>query len=747
MPRPALLLLLLLLTMLIAPTASAAEGGTPLTLERLYADPALSGTPLRGLKLSPDGRYASFLRGRDEDQNQQDLWAYDVKTGKTARLVDSTALVAEETLSDEEKARRERLRITSLRGIVEYFWDAKAERLLFPLGGALYLYELESGESRQLTRAEDGFATDPKFSPRGGYVSYVRAQNLEVIRLSDGQRLPITTKGGGTVSYGMAEFVAQEEMSRLTGYWWAPDDSGLLYTRIDETPVPIERRFEIYADRTEVIEQRYPAAGKNNVLIELHEYRFEGETHTPVPLGAETDIYIARAGYTRDGAVWFQRQSRNQRTLDLIRWDRASGTATTLLTETAPDWVNLHDDLRFLRDGRFLWSSERDGYRQLELRAADGKLLHTITRGSGWQVDAVLAVDERRGQVYFAANRDAVVEKQLYRAALDGSDADQLTRISQRAGWHEASFAGDASVYLETWSDQLTPPQVRLRRADGRELTVLDANAVVEGHPYFPHAAAHIKAEFGTLSGPDGSTLHWRMLKPRGYREGQRYPVFLRTYGGPHVQVVQNSWDGRWGLFDQLMAQRGFIVFSLDNRGSDRRGKAFESALYGRMGGPEVEDQLAGIRWLRERADVDPARIGVFGWSYGGYMVLHLLARGSEVIKGGVSVAPVTDWALYDTHYTERYMDHPAANPEGYRQASIFPHLDGLTSDLYLIHGMADDNVLFTHSTALMSALQERGTRFRLMTYPGGKHGINATTAQRRHVFAEVLGYFESVIR
>ena len=251
----------------------------------------------------------------------------------------------------------------------------------------------------------------------------------------------------------------------------------------------------------------------------------------------------------------------------------------------------------------------------------------------------------------------------------------------------------------------------------------------------------HRKAEFGTLTAPDGQTLHYRVIKPAGFVEGQRYPALVRVYGGPHVQYVQRRWDERWGLFDQVLAQRGFVVFTLDNRGSARRGVAFEAPIHRRMGGPEVEDQLAGVRWLAQQAFVDGKRIGVFGWSYGGYMSLMLLAKHSSEIAAGVAVAPVTEWRLYDTHYTERYMDDPAAHSGAYDQSAVFAHLAGLTSPLLLIHGMADDNVLFTHSTQLMAALQDRGTRFDLMTYPGGKHGINGTPAMRKHVLGSIVGW------
>jgi dipeptidyl-peptidase 4 len=270
---------------------------------------------------------------------------------------------------------------------------------------------------------------------------------------------------------------------------------------------------------------------------------------------------------------------------------------------------------------------------------------------------------------------------------------------------------------------------------------------VADGHPLAPYLPGFARPEYGYLPAPDGTRLRYRILKPRGFDPARRWPVYVRTYGGPHVQVVNQSWDARWGLFDQYMAQRGFVVFSADNRGSARRGKRFEEAVYGKMGQVDVADQAAAVRWLKQQPWVDGGRIGVFGWSYGGYMTLMLLAQHPDEFACGVAVAPVSDWSLYDTHYTERYMDLPARNPEGYRAGDVLTHLDGLKSPLLLIHGMADDNVLFVQSTRVMSALQERGVDFALMTYPGGKHGINATPAQRRHVFGQIARQFEGCLK
>lgn len=398
----------------------------------------------------------------------------------------------------------------------------------------------------------------------------------------------------------------------------------------------------------------------------------------------------------------------------------------------------LHDDLRFLKDGRLLWNSERSGHSHLYVVSADGTASTPLTSGE-WVVDQVEAVDEAAGKVYFTATKDSPTERQLYVVPLAGGPVEKLSRVR---GTHAISFARNASVYVDSWSNTATPPQIELFKADGSKLaTLVDNDLGDPRHPFAKYRDALRPVEFGTLTAADGRTpLHYRLLRPAGFDPAKKYPVMVYVYGGPAAQTVVDSWPVRAdAMFDQYLAQHGYVVFSLDNRGTPRRGREFGGALYGRQGTVEVEDQLRGVAWLKSQPWVDPTRIGVQGWSNGGYMTLMLLAKHSEAYACGVAGAPVTDWGLYDTHYTERYMNLPAANPEGYREARVAEHLDGLSSKLLLIHGMADDNVLFTNSTALMSALQKRGTPFELMTYPGAKHGLSGQDALHRYRTAEAF--------
>ncbi|WP_332848128.1 S9 family peptidase [Massilia sp. S19_KUP03_FR1] len=733
-------LLVCLLAFLSIMPASAEK----LTLDRIHGDPSLAGPGVRSLRVSPDGERVTFLRGREDNQFQLDLWEFNTKDKSTHRLVDSKLLVPTENLSPEEKARRERARTASLSGILSYSWSPDGKQLLVPIAGDLFLVDVAHPD--QARKVASGNVLDPKISPRGKFVSFVRAQNLFIIDLATGAERQLTNDGQGTIHNAEAEFVAQEEMDQTTGYYWAPDDSAIAYKRYDEAPVPVVRRFEIFADRTDVVEQHYPAAGDPNVLVDLLVVSTTAVgQNAPAPrkidLGANRDIYLVRADFSADSkTIVYQRQSRDQKKLELIAVDAATLAQTTLLTETSTTWVSIHDDLRFLKNrSAFIWASERSGRKHLYLYDMKGKLLHPITKGE-WGIDNVLAVDEAAGKVFVASNRDAVIDKQAYAVKLDGSNADKPARITLGDGWHENSFSRNGQLFVDTYSNPQTPPQVSIRKADGSMIQWLEHNELNATHPYAKFLPDHLPTEFGTIKAHDGQTLHYSMIKPANFDATKRYPVFLFTYGGPHSQRVTRTWGN---YFDQYMAQQGFVVFRLDNRGSSRRERAFTDVIYNNLGKNEVEDQVTGIDWLAKQSFVDPQRVGVFGWSYGGFMTLRLLSAASDKIAMGVSVAPVTDWALYDTHYTEQFVGAtPKSDPQAYANSGVFAHLDGLKSPLLLIHGMADDNVLFTNTTRLIDNLVNRNVKFDLMTYPGAKHGISARSSQR-HVYGLIEAFFK----
>ncbi|PKG59107.1 S9 family peptidase [Shewanella sp. GutDb-MelDb] len=739
-------LLLATLPMVMASTAVAqstalAGGDTPLTIERMYASPALAGTSPRGLKLSPDGKRVTYLAGRKDDQHLYDLWQMDVASGKQSLLLDADKLVAGE-LSDEEKARRERQRIYG-QGIMEYFWADDSQAILIPASGLLYYFSVNSNQVKLLNTGE-GFATDARLSPKGNLVSFVREQNLYVLDLKTEKVTALTTDGGGAIKNAMAEFVAQEEMGRMTGYWWSPDESAIAYTRIDESGVELVTRNEIYADGIKLTEQRYPYAGKNNVKIELGVVSLNDKKVAWVDLGKETDIYLPRVKWLPDSKqLSYQWQSRDQQSLDLrvVNIDDIKRNKN-LVQERSQAWVNLNDDLHFLKQQKaFIWASERDGFNHLYLIGLDGNVIRQLTKGE-WAVDDVEFIDEKAGQVYFTGRQTKVTEKQLYRVAIAGGKVEP---ISTRSGMHSTVFADNQPVYLDYFSSLSQPPQVSLHDDSGKRLAWVEQNEVKPGHPLYDYFGLWQVPEFGELTAEDGQALQYRMFKPTHFDASKKYPVVVRVYGGPHAQLVTNSWSHQ-DYFTQHLLQQGFIVYQLDNRGSAHRGTKFEYVIYKQLGDAEVNDQKVGVDYLRSLPFVDGDNIAIYGHSYGGYMALMSLFKAPDYFKAAISGAPVSDWSLYDTHYTERYLSHPETNAKGYEASSVLPYVKGYESGLLMYHGMADDNVLFENSTRVYKALQDEGKLFQMIDYPGSKHSMRGEKV-RVHLYRSLADFLERELK
>lgn len=740
---------LTLVRSLAAPLALALAlmTGTPapaadLKIEDFTGAESLSGPRVQSARVAPDGSQVAFLQGSQDNRFLLDIWLQDRSGAAPRRLTDAARLQPHEQLSDAEKARRERARTAEFSGILDYRWSHDGSAVLFTLGGDLYLQPVAAGAApRKLVSAHDprDAVIDPAVSPKGRYVSFLRRLNLWILDLQTGKLQQFSHEGGGLRHAGEAEFVAQEEFEQEHGYWWAPDDSALVYKVVDESPVAVAHRLEVYADHAETVEQRYPAAGTANARVHLVVRDLAGHARS-VPGSEQPDHYLVGVDWRPDARGFFyQRLNRAQNLLELIGVDWPTLGHRTLLEERSTSWVDVEDMFRPLEDGGFLWGSARTGWPQLYRYDAHGQLLGALTSGH-WTIDRVLAVDEKAAKVFVSGNRDEVAGCQLY--AVDLAPGGAVSRLHDSGGWHSAEFAEKGTLYIDTWSDENTPPRTALFDASGQRLAWLQENRLDESHPYWPHRASHAPWTYGTLTGSDGVALDYGLLKPVDFDPARRYPVVVMVYGGPHVQTVVRAWRDSETLFEQYLAQHGYLVFRLDNRGSARRGTAFANAIFRQLGTLEVQDQASGLDWLRAQPYVDGARIGVFGWSYGGYMSLMMQARLADRLAAGVVVAPVTDWALYDTAYTERYMGTPADNPHGYADSRVFPWLDGLRRPLLLIHGMADDNVLFSNSTALMAALQARNFQFDLMTYPGAKHGIAGPEA-RRHLFTRVIDFFD----
>jgi dipeptidyl-peptidase-4 len=704
-----------------------------LTLERIFASPSLSGPTPRLLKLSPDGRLATMLRNRADDRDRYDLWAVDTSTGQARMLVDSARVGSGGEISEEERMRRERARLSGVRGIVSYDWSPDGRSILVPLDGDLYLAGLD-GNVRRIT-ATPQTELDAQVSRTGRYLSFVRDQNLYVVDAEGQSERRLTEDGAGTVSWGSAEFVAQEEMDRRTGHWWAPGDRYLAVARVDEEPVHIVTRTAIGTEGTRTYQQRYPAAGTPNARVELYVMAPDGSGRVKVDLGSDPDIYLARVDWTPDGnTLLVQRESRDQKRLDMLSVDPATGSSRVLFSETSPTWLNLHDNLRALRDGSLIWTSERSGFSHI-YRFRSGRWTQ-LTRGD-WAVDRVVGVDERGGRIYFTGNRETPLEHQLY--WIDLARGGTPRRVTETGWWNSAEMDDAATRALVTRSSPTQPSQVYLADASGRRIAWIEENRLDASHPYARYLASHVAPVFGTIRAADGSELHYKMLSPP--REpGRRYPVFVQVYGGPGAgRQVTRTWGSP---IQQYLVDRGYIVFSIDGRGSPDRGKAFEDAIYHAMGTVEVQDQLAGVNWLRGQDYVDPEHISVYGWSYGGYMTVKLLEAAPGTFAAGIAGAPVTRWELYDTHYTERYLGNPASDPAPYLASGAIPNAGRIADPLLLIHGMADDNVVFENSTVLMGALQAASRPFEMMVYPGATHGVSGE-ARQLHLWRTITGFLE----
>ena len=567
----------------------------------------------------------------------------------------------------------------------------------------------------------------------------MRDRNLWLRELDSGTERALTDTGSATLASGLAEFVAQEEMGRLEGFWWNPDAQRIAFIEFDESAVEILDRVAIGGDGATLTQQRYPLAGTDNVSVRVGIVDIRSGDIVWMESGADPDIYIARVQWSDDGSqLWVQRQPRSQRELDLLSVDPTSGTSTTLITERSSSWINLHDDLQPLRDGGFLWTSERSGFRHIYRYDARAREAIAVTQGE-WLVDEIECVDSANDYVYFTGWRNDPRTAALYRTKLSGGTPNEPERVSGTEGWHSIATAADCSVYIDTFSTPEHPPQVSVHDSDGQRLTWLVQNSLDASHPYAPYLDTHVAPEFGSLEVEDGTELFFKLYRPSDFDPQQEYPAIVMVYGGPRAQRVRRDWGS---MTAQVYADSGYVVFALDNRGSYRRGVEFESGLQGLMGELETRDQLAGIRFLGGLPYVDAQNIGVQGWSYGGYMTLMLLAKGGDLVAAGSAGAPVTDWRLYDTHYTERYLLTPQENAQGYERSSVFPYLEGITGALQLIHGMADDNVFFTNSTMLMQALQQANQSFELMTYPGETHFIR-NRASRLHADTIALEFFD----
>ena len=691
---------------------TAAAGEFP-TLDDLFGTDRFDDTAPDLTLWLPDG--SGFLF-RDTRDGTRGLYRQDVASGATARLVDWDALLG-------DLYRRRPGYVRPAMDDVNTHPGMGASPVLSPDGrhlagiaaGDLYLLELATGSARFLTESEapERFAG---FSPDGRQLGFVRDGDLYRLELETGREHRLTDRGVNTaVLNGAADWVYEEELNVTRSFWWSPAGDRILFVQYDTSPIPA---FPITDELTEVAGlewQRYPKAGDPNAVVRLGVVETAGAAVTWIPTGVG-DGYLARAGWLPGGReVWFEVLNRDQTRLELRAAAPGEGSSRLLVADEAADWVNVRDDLTFVGDDRFVWSSERDGWRHLYLYRLDGRLVRRLTAGP-WQVESVCGLDADRSGVVFVANAEDPRERHVYRVGLDGGPPKLLTPI---AGTHEASLAPDGRHLLDTFSSLEVPPRLDLLSAGGSRVRTVDDGAI----PALAGVTL-VLPELGTITADDGELLYSWMLRPPDFDPARQYPALVYVYGGPGDQLVVNAWGGTRLLYQMLLARLGLVVFTVDNRGSWGRGHAFEAAVHRRLGTIELADQLAGVRFLERQPWIDPERIGIYGGSYGGYMVLMAMNRAPEHFAAGIAYAPVTDWRLYDSIYTERYLDRPDDNSDGYREGSPIHFAGGLDGSLLICHGTMDNNVHFQHTVQMAGEYQKAGKLFELMAYPRVRHGV-----------------------
>ncbi|MBS1852135.1 MAG: S9 family peptidase [Acidobacteria bacterium] len=730
----------LTLALVLTPFTLAQSAGK-LTIEDIFADGGVTGRGPENIQWRPDNAGFSFVQ-RDDSGTHGELWYVDAATGAKQSLVTEAKLATLSPSLQKITDEREKERLTRY-NVAAYLWAPDSKQLLFDSRGQLWLYSLATGTGVQFTAAPDP-SQDPKFSPDGNLLAFVRKHNLFVQPVSGKDAKQLTKDKDENLLNGEVDWVYAEELEVRSNYFWSPESKQIVYLQIDETRVPTYPITDWMPTHPEVEQEKYPKAGDPNPAVKLGVVSASGGKTRWISLSNDPDIYIPRFGWVREGIAYAMVLNRRQDTLDLYFIDTDSGRSRKVLTESDPTgWVAVNDDFRILKSGdKFLWSSWRTGNTHLYLYSfdpqnplsADAKLERPLTQGD-FQVLAVAAVDESAGVVYFTSNKDDAREQQIYSVKLDGSD---LKRVSQEKGTHGADFSEDGKYYLDSFSTQTSSPRMSVCAPGGSCQKVWESRSV-DGYGLRAPKFLEFKAE-------DGTVLYGSLLLPPDAAAGAKIPVIVNTYGGMAGQLVRNAWIGTTGLFHQILAGRGFAVFTVDNRGTPNRDRKFQIAIRHEFGRVELRDQLAALDQLTAQyPQLDRSRTAIWGWSNGGSMTLYAMTH-SDAFKAGVAVAPVTDSRNYDSIYMERFLGLPKEDPQGYDDSAVPPVADKLHGSLLLVHGTSDDNVHFQNSVQMVDALIKAGKQFRFMMYPNKTHGI-AGAAARTHLFHMMEDHFERELK
>ncbi|MBX7097934.1 MAG: S9 family peptidase [Myxococcaceae bacterium] len=695
----------------------------------------LAGRPAN-VRLTPDGKTVLFLRAKPTSP-EQTLFSFDVATGQTVELLTPESLLngAAETLSVEEKARLERMRV-SARGFISFQLSPDGTRVLVGLSGKLYVVERESKKVQEL-KTGAGACIDPRFTPDGKAVAFVRAHDVHLVDLSKNAESAVTKGGTEAKPHGLAEFVAQEEMSRFTGYWFSPDAQMVAYQETDHAGLEQFGIADPMHPEAEAERFFYPRPGKANAQVKLFLQARKGGAPVEVKWDRAAFPYLATVRWPKKGALSVLVQNREQTKEQLLAVDVKSGATTVLLTEEDAAWVNLSQEFPFwLPDGSgFLWGTERHGAPEVELRKSDGTLVGPWLSpeagyGGSAGVNDLVGYDERTKTLYFAGGPDSVATA-IYRA--QQGQAPERVKTGFTTATENGLLSEDGQLLVVTATSVQAMPKTVVLKTDG---TVVGELPSVAKEP-----TLSLQLELKTVG---EKKLKAMVLRPHGYVPGKKLPTILEVYGGPgHQEVVQSL---RENLLLQWLADQGFVVVKLDGRGTPRRGRDWERVIKGDFASVPAGDQVEGLQALaKEVPELDLARVGVYGWSFGGYLASVLTLSRGDVFKSGVAGAPVVDWHDYDTHYTERYLGVPPAAEGAYAKSSVLAFVEKAQRPLMLIHGTADDNVYFFHSLKLSDALFRAGKPHRVLPLSNFTHMVPEPLVMER-LWQSIAGFFKETL-
>ena len=713
-----------------------AQQAPQLTIETI-AGGDLTGRPPQSMEWSPDGSKVTFLERSDPDEAAE-LWTLDTATGEKTVLVSggklsSLAPPATKISSPQQQEWRRRY------GVAAYHWAPNSKYLLFDSNGQFWLYSFQTGTAVQATSSPD-ISSDPKFSPDGKNLAFVRKHDLWVRGIPDGDEHQLTKAGDDDLLNGEVDWVYEEELDVRSNYFWSPDSKQIVFLQMNEKNVPEYPIVNFSGVHAKEDDQKYPNPGDPNPDVRLGVLD-TGSGHLKwINLPDTKDAYIPRFGWLKQGVLWAEVLNRAQNKLTMYFIEAKNGNAKPVITETSDAWVGERQEIYWFKSGdRLLLPSWRDGYTHLYLyswnkdqpMSGEAKLEGQVTKGD-YEVEKIASVDETAGEVYFIANANDPRQRQIYSVKLDGSDMKQ---VSQETGTHDASFGTKPDVYIDRYSSLMKPPQLSLCHTTGG-CTPFWQSKDISGLHLNPPQNLKLKAADGT------TVLYAQLFMPMGATDSStRFPVLMNPYGGPGVQLVRDDWGGNSLFFHEYLASKGFAVLVVDNRGMSDRGRAFAAVVKKRFGKTELEDQLAALdQVLKEVPKLDPKRIGWFGVSYGGYMTLYAMTH-SDRIAAGVSIAPVTDWRLYDSIYTERYLGLPSENEDGYKASSPTSSAADLHGTLVIVHGTSDDNVHIQNTVEMSETLIKAAKQFDIMLYPAQTHGVTGPVATS-HLFHLIEDHF-----